>query len=65
MVAADSSHVLLELVEIRVRAENGTRRRIERLKKPVTEANSRLGMIAGGKKRGTSDISQGSLRNEM
>src|ERR1043165_5880484 len=58
VVGVHITHVLFELVEIPVRSENRSTRRVVALKKPVAEGNCRLRVIGRGKKRRAPDVTQ-------
>jgi len=59
------THIVLELVEIGVRAEDRSSRRVKAFKEPVAEAKRRLRVIGGGEKRGTADVSQRSFGSQV
>src|SRR5579859_3905499 len=58
------AHVLLELIKIAVRTENGTAGLVVALKQSVAEANTWLLMIRRRKKRRAANVSQRSIRSE-
>ena len=65
VVVMHITHIVLELVEIGVRAEDRSSRRVKAFKEPVAEAKRRLRVIGGGEKRGTADVSQRSFGSQV
>src|SRR5205814_1192849 len=53
MLSANVSHIVLQLVDVAVRSENRSIRRIERLKKSVAKRERHIGVIRGGENRRT------------
>jgi hypothetical protein len=65
MGAAGVGHVLLELIDVSVRTENGSISGIEPLKEPVTEGNGRLRVVASDKQGRAPDVAESSLYVEV
>src|SRR5882724_10817836 len=59
------SHVVLQLIDVAVRSENRSVRRIERLKKSVAKRERHIGVICGGENRCTPNEAEGSHKAEI
>src|SRR5258706_10149365 len=58
-------HVVLQLIDVAVRSENRSVRRIERLKKSVAKRERPIGVIRGGENRCTPNEAEGSRKAEI
>ena len=59
------SHVVLQLIDVAVRSEKRSVRRIERLKKSVAKRERHIGVIRGGEDRCAANEAEGSRKAEI
>src|SRR5882757_8586045 len=59
------SHVVLQLIDVAVRSEKRSVRRIERLKKSVAKRERHIGVICGGENRCAAHEAEGSHKAEV